>query len=87
MFRDQVGLTPRGRLDDDWDQEFGRRELRPRELGRVELSLWRYADDDWKVSLRYDRDPLPTEEVEELRRTILDAATRAGLTVSAQTSS
>uniref|UniRef100_A0AAU2JNX1 Uncharacterized protein n=1 Tax=Streptomyces sp. NBC_00049 TaxID=2903617 RepID=A0AAU2JNX1_9ACTN len=82
-FRDQVGLDPRGRLDDEWDEEFGRRELRPKENGLVELSLWRYADDDWMISLLYERDPLPAEEAAELRRTILDAAARAGLTVSA----
>ncbi|MET9318695.1 hypothetical protein ABZX75_00625 [Streptomyces sp. NPDC003038] len=84
VFRDQVGLTPRGRLDDDWDEEFGRRELRPKELGRVDLTLWRYADDDWMISLSYERDPLPAEETEDLRRTILDAVAHAGLTVTAQ---
>lgn len=86
-FRDRVGLTPRGRVDDDWDEEFGRRELRPEQAGRVRLSLWRYADDDWMLSLRYEDDPLPAAEVEELRRTVLDAAAGAGLTVTAQTPS
>ncbi|MGW7344527.1 hypothetical protein [Streptomyces sp. NPDC054854] len=83
-FRDQVGLTPRGRIDDDWDEEFGRRDLRPEGAGKAELSLWRYADDDWKLSLRYEGAPLPAAEVEELRRTVLDAAGRAGLTATVQ---
>lgn len=83
-FREELGLNPRGRLDDDWDQEFGRRELRPREQGLVKLTLWRYADDDWMIALTYERDPLPTDEAEELRLNILDAATAAGLTVTAQ---
>ncbi|MFF5702944.1 hypothetical protein ACFY7H_10625 [Streptomyces sp. NPDC012794] len=86
-FRREVGLTPRGRLDDDWDEEFGRRELRTAEQGRVKVSLWRYAHDDWMVSLDYARDPLPAEETEALRQVILDAAARAGLTVTAQVSS
>lgn len=86
-FRDDVGLTPRGRVGDDWDEEFGRRELRTAEEGRIKVSLWRYADDDWLVSLDYARDPLPAEEAEALRRTILDAAARAGLTITAQVSS
>ncbi|MGW7366988.1 hypothetical protein ACWGI8_27030 [Streptomyces sp. NPDC054841] len=83
-FREKVGLAPRGRLDDDWDEEFGRRELRPKEKGRVHLSLWRYADDDWMISLTYERDPLPAEEAAEVRRNVLDAAAHAGLTVTAQ---
>lgn len=83
-FREQVGLTPRGRLSDDWDQEFGRRELRPRVQGRAKLTLWRYADDDWMIVLRYERDPLPSDEVEGMRQNILNAATAAGITVVAQ---
>ena len=86
-FREQVGLNPRGRLDDDWDEEFGQRELRPKEQGLVKLTLWRYADDDWMIELTYERDPLPSDEAEGLRRTILDAATAAGLTVTAQSPS
>ncbi|MFE5325727.1 hypothetical protein ACFRCG_04840 [Embleya sp. NPDC056575] len=73
-----------GRLDDGWDEEFGRSELRTVEEGRVEVSLWRYADDDWMVSLDYARDPLPVDETEALRRTILHAAARAGLAITAQ---
>ncbi|MET9609169.1 hypothetical protein ABZZ17_29595 [Streptomyces sp. NPDC006512] len=84
VFRDQVGLARRGRVNDDWDAELGRLELRAKEEGRVKLSLWRYADDDWLVSLVYARDPLPADEVEALRRRILDAAAHAGLTVTAQ---
>ena len=83
-FRSRVGLSPRGRLNDDWDEEFGRRELRPREEGQVKLTLWRYEDDDWVISLTYENDPLPSDEAEELRRTILDAAAAAGLTVTTQ---
>ncbi|MEU6745200.1 hypothetical protein ABZ914_03120 [Spirillospora sp. NPDC046719] len=83
-FRDQVGLSPRGRLDDDWDEEFGQRELRSKEQGHVKLMLWRYADDDWMIALTYERDPLPVDEAEALRRNILDAVTAVGLKVTAQ---
>lgn len=86
-FREDVGLTRRGRLDDEWDQEFGRRELRPKEMGKAELTLWRYADDDWMISLTYERDPLPADEAAEIRQTILAAAARAGLTITAQSPS
>ncbi|MEU1676794.1 hypothetical protein ABZ752_32865 [Streptomyces roseifaciens] len=83
LLRERTGLQRRGRLTDDWDEEFGRRELRPSEAGLVTLSLWRYADDDWVMSLTYRRDPLPSEEAEELKRTILNAAAEAGMTITA----
>ncbi|MEW2624729.1 hypothetical protein [Streptomyces sp. NPDC048106] len=83
-FREQVGLSQRGRLDDDWDEEFGERELRSKQEGHVKLTLWRYADDDWMIALTYERDSLPSDEAEALRRNILDAAAAAGMTVTAQ---
>ncbi|WP_246398099.1 hypothetical protein [Mycobacterium vicinigordonae] len=85
-FLEQVGLQRRGRLDDDWDQEFGRARLRAREHGLVELTLWRYEDDDWLVNLTYEKDPLPAEQAEQLRRKVLAAAATAGMTVTAQSS-
>lgn len=36
-FCERLGLVRRGRLSDDWDQEFGRLELRSREQGWVNL--------------------------------------------------
>jgi hypothetical protein len=84
-FRERVGLERRGRLSDDWDQEFGRLRLRPRERGLVDLTLWRgYEDDDWKVNLIYDKDPLPVEEAEKWRQKVLDAAAAVGMTITAQ---
>jgi hypothetical protein len=83
-FRGRLGMTKHGRLDDDWDQDFGRRELRLRDDGWVKLTLWRYDDDDWVVALTYERDPLPPEEVERLRRQILEAAAEVGATVTYQ---
>jgi hypothetical protein len=83
-FRERVGLVRRGRLDDDWDQEFGRLRLRTREQGLVDLKLWRYADDDWMVNLRYEKDPLPADEAERWRRRVVDAATAVEMTITAQ---
>jgi len=85
-FRERVGLTPRGRLSDDWDEEFGVRELRSKEQGgRVLLKLWRYDEDDWLVALTFEGgDPLSSEQAEEVRHVVLDAAARAGLAVTAQ---
>ncbi|MBD2900723.1 hypothetical protein amrb99_97320 [Actinomadura sp. RB99] len=50
----------------------------------MKLTLWRWADDDWMISLAYERDPLPLDEAEALRRNILDAAAAVGLTVTFQ---
>lgn len=84
-FLDQVGLERLGRLDDDWDQEFGRAKLQSQGEGLVELTLWRgFADHEWKVKLTYEQDPLPEVEAERLRLKVLDAAAEAGMTVTAQ---
>jgi hypothetical protein len=83
-FRDRIGLQRRGRLTDDWDEEFGRLRLRDREQGLIELKLWRYEDDDWKVNLTYEKDPLPTDEAEQWRQKVLDAAAAVGMTITAQ---
>ncbi|MET9860629.1 hypothetical protein ABZY93_15155 [Streptomyces smyrnaeus] len=84
-FREQVGLTRRGRLDDVFDQEFGRRELRPKAQGKVELTLWRgFEDHDWMIEITYERDPLPSDEAERIRRNILNAAAKTGMTVTTQ---
>lgn len=83
-FRERVGLERYGRLSDDWDQKFGQLELRPREQGWVNLTLWRYEGDEWSIDLTYEKDPLPADEAEQLRRRVLDAAAAAGMTITAQ---
>lgn len=50
----------------------------------VDLTLWRYEDDDWVIKLTYEQDPLPAGEAERLRLKVLDAAAMAGMTVTAQ---
>lgn len=84
-FCERVGLEGRGRLDDDWDQEFGTLGLRSREQGLVDLTLWRgFTDNDWSINLTYDKHPLPSDEAERLRQKVLDAAAAAGMTITAQ---
>jgi hypothetical protein len=83
-FCERVGLRRRGRLSDDWDQEFGWREVRSREQGWVNLMLWRHEDDDWSVDLTFEKDPLPADEAEQLRQKVLDAAAAAGMTITAE---
>ena len=83
-FCERVGLHRRGRLSDDWDQEFGWRELRAREQGWVNLMLWRHEDDEWSVELTFETNPLPDEEAAQLRQEILDAAAAVNMTIVAE---
>jgi hypothetical protein len=84
-FCKRVGLRRRGRLNDDWDQEFGRRELRSRDQGWVNLTLWRgFEDDDWKVKLTYEKEPLSASEAEQWRQKVLNAAAAVGMTITAE---
>lgn len=81
--RASLGMASRGRLSDDWDAEFGRRELCPRDSGWVYLVLYRDLDREgwWEVDLDYERTPLPAAEVGEWEKKITSAITAAGLTV------
>jgi hypothetical protein len=37
----------------------------------VDLTLWRFVDNDWLVALTYEANPLPPNDVEQLREQIL----------------
>jgi hypothetical protein len=83
-FRERLQLTKRGRLSDEWDEEFGYRIIRAGDEGLVRLDLDRYADDEWEVSLAYEKEPLPGVEVEELLDEIFAAAAAVGVTATGQ---
>lgn len=83
-FRERLGMTKRGRLSDDWDANFGHRDLRSSEQGRVWLNLYRHTDSSWSADLSYEVDPLPSDEMEQLRTKILEAAGEVGTTVTRQ---
>lgn len=81
--RTSLGMAKRGRLTDDWDDEFGRRELSPRDSGWIYLNLTRDLNRDgwWKVALKFEQDPMPVAEVDMWEQKITSAITAAGLTV------
>jgi hypothetical protein len=81
--RASLGMAKRGRLSDDWDNEFGWRELSPRDSGWIYLILTRDLERDgwWEVDLEYEQDPLPVAEVDTWAQKITSAITAAGLTV------
>ena len=73
--RARLGMASHGRLSDDWDDEFGRRELRPPDSGWIYLILTRDLDREgwWKVALKFEQTPLPATEVDMWEQKITSA--------------
>ncbi|MFD3705581.1 hypothetical protein ACFWUP_20770 [Nocardia sp. NPDC058658] len=61
-----LGLHPRGRLNDDWNYEFGYKYLKDTGVQAVKLVLWRADDAPWHLTVSYSNDNIPTAE--ELNR-------------------
>lgn len=81
--QDALGLddTNAGRLDDDWDYDFGVRRLKGTGIELTELVLWRADDHPWHVQLTYAESETPTaEELAGWRKEIIDGIKAAGLT-------
>lgn len=81
LVRDRLGLSRRGRLDDDWDEEFGVRALRDAPEAPMLLRLYRKSPQEWLIALTHQGEPPASALLEELRREIRAAAAEAGLTV------
>jgi hypothetical protein len=81
--RTSLGLSKHGRLSDDWDDDFGSRELSPRSSGWIYLILVRDLQHDgwWKVSLTHEENPLPAADVDMWEQKIIAAITEAGLAI------
>ncbi|MFD8492000.1 hypothetical protein [Amycolatopsis sp. NPDC059657] len=73
--RDRFGLSRRGKLDDDWDQDFGVVTLQD----AVKLHLYRKEPDKWSFSLTYQGEPPSPELLDQIRAGISAAAAEAGL--------
>ena len=84
ILRTALGMTRRGRLTDTQDEEFGVRYLRDGQPS-PSLTLWRSADDRWRVSLMYyAHDQVGPEELTRVVAQVADAAAQVGLTVEGQ---
>ena len=82
--RDALGLTPHGRLGDREDWDFGTRYLRG-DRSSASVTLWRYKDDRWWVSLLYSAaDRVTQEEIDEIVAQVAEVAARVGLVVQSQ---
>jgi len=78
--RSRLDLRARGRLDDDWDMEFGYRDLQGQPPDKMSLTLWRTNDSKWKISVDYQGDPPPPRVVGQVRADVAEAIRAAGLT-------
>jgi hypothetical protein len=81
-FRKLVNLTPRGRLTDTQDAEFGHRALRDTPQEWVWLTLWRDSDTDWHIRLTFAGPAVPQPEVDRCLAGVLGAASALELTVT-----
>lgn len=84
-FRATLGLSAGRRLPDGngwYDSKGFAAVTAPTAAG--ELTLQRFDDDDWRVALVHVGNPLPAEQVDEIRQQVLAAAAEAGLTVTAE---
>ena len=81
--RDRLALTPRGRLTDLEDAEFGYRYLMKDDSGHIDLTLFRDPRDHrrWRLTLSYLGRPATRDVVTEVRRDVLLAAEDLGLAV------
>jgi hypothetical protein len=78
--RKLLDLTPRGRLTDTEDAEFGNRKLRSDEE-MIVLDLWRLTDESWRVGLWYEYGAPRDHVVDQLRGEVLALARQLGFTV------
>jgi hypothetical protein len=76
-----LGLQWGGRLDDDWDYEFGSRRLKDSAGQVTEVALWRADDEPWYVQVTHpEAHPPDAEEIAGWRKEIIDGIKAAGLT-------
>jgi hypothetical protein len=77
--RTHLNLKGRGRLTDDWDQEFGYRTIEAADGQRTDIGLWREFDESWNVSVLANSQPDPgSDELASLRAELVEGITAAG---------
>ena len=77
--RTHLNLKGRGRLTDDWDQEFGYLTVEEASGQRTKIVLYRNFDESWKVSVHATGQQEPsTDELSRLRAELVEGITAAG---------
>ena len=75
----ELEMEPEGRLDDDYDESFGTRWLRPVSDGFAWLSLYRDTKRKWQVAVAAEPHLLTADEVSELARQVFVVAAKVNL--------
>lgn len=76
--RTQLNLTKRGRLGDDWDQQFGYRTVETRSGQALNVRLSRQFDNSWTVNVSASTSAIVEHEVALLRTELTEAISAAG---------
>lgn len=76
--RTHIRLTKRGRLTDDWDQEFGYRIIDTPSGQRINVGLFRQFDGSWLVDASASSPSIDSNELTLLRSELVEGITAAG---------
>jgi hypothetical protein len=76
--RTHIKLTKRGRLTDDWDQEFGYRIVDTPSGQRFNVGLFREFDGSWLVDASASSANVDSNELSLLRTELVEGITAAG---------
>ncbi|WP_109505848.1 hypothetical protein [Nocardioides speluncae] len=79
--REALGLEPEGRLTDDWDAEFGYKDLKGDGADATEVTLCRADGRPWFLDVTYpDGNPPSDAELAQWRTELIEGIRAAGLT-------
>lgn len=83
--RARLSLKKQGRLTDDWDEAFGKRDIQHPDGGTTKIALYRHADDgSWTVNVSTTETNQIEEEVTALRVELLRGIAAAGFRATAR---
>jgi hypothetical protein len=76
-------LKKRGRLTDDWDETFGKRLIEYPDGRRIQIALFRHANDrSWTVNVSTTDPVFANDDVTKLRAELISDITAAGFEAS-----
>jgi hypothetical protein len=76
--RTHIHLTKRGRLTDDWDQEFGYRIIDISNGQRINIGLFRESDGSWLVDASASSPNIDSDALTQLRTELVEGIAAAG---------
>lgn len=76
--RKHLTLDRRGRLTDDWDQDFGHRVVAVPGGPRLNIGLYREFDGSWLIQVQTRETSVSDDEIAKLREELVASITAAG---------